>query len=222
MAEYDAGLNKKAEYVYGRGIDEVLYRIDTLGNVFYYHTDHLGSVTEVTDTNENVRHSFEYDEYGNFITEPISYEATYFYAGRRYDPETGLYYNRNRYYNPALGRFMTPDPAGMIDGPNLYTYVRNNPVRFVDPWGLCADEGEDTLREQFEDWIKKYGIKKAKDLIVETLKRNKSLYSPYGPFFDYYYEGAMQALDGLDRIRDGLQNLNDQNPFDDEFDLYQL
>jgi RHS repeat-associated protein len=49
------------------------------------------------------------------------------------DPETGLYYNRNRYYNPALGRFMTPDPAGMIDGPNLYTYARNNPLRFVDP-----------------------------------------------------------------------------------------
>jgi uncharacterized protein RhaS with RHS repeats len=97
----------------------------------------------------------------------------------------------------------------MIDGPNLYTYVRNNPVRFVDPWGLCADEGEDTLREQFEDWIKKYGIKKAKNLIVETLKRNKSLYSPYGPFFDYYYEGAMQASDGLDRIRDGLRQRNE-------------
>jgi uncharacterized protein RhaS with RHS repeats len=89
MAEYGAGLNKKAEYVYGRGIDEVLYRIDNLGNAFYYHTDHLGAVTEITDSNESVKHSFAYDEYGNFITEPGSFEATYFYAARRYDPETG-------------------------------------------------------------------------------------------------------------------------------------
>jgi uncharacterized protein RhaS with RHS repeats len=42
---------------------------------------------------------------------------------------------------------MTPDPAGMIDGPNLYTYARNNPVRFVDPWGLCADEGEGEIAD---------------------------------------------------------------------------
>jgi uncharacterized protein RhaS with RHS repeats len=53
---------------------------------------------------------------------------------------------------------MTPDPAGMIDGPNLYTYARNNPVRFVDPWGLCADEREDF--DRFMDFLREQGVER--------------------------------------------------------------
>ena len=52
-------------------------------------------------------------------------------------PEIGLDYYKARFYDPAIGRFMTPDPAGMVDGPNLYAYVLNDPVNFTDPSGLC-------------------------------------------------------------------------------------
>jgi hypothetical protein len=47
-----------------------------------------------------------------------------------------------RYYDPLVGRFITPDPMGMIDGPNLYLYCNNDPVNFIDPWGLCKDKAE--------------------------------------------------------------------------------
>ena len=58
------------------------------------------------------------------------------YAGEYFDEETGLIYLRNRYYDPETGRFISEDPAK--DGLNWYAYCGNNPVNFVDPWGLDA------------------------------------------------------------------------------------
>jgi RHS repeat-associated protein len=59
------------------------------------------------------------------------------YTGRERDNATSLYYYGARYYAPWLGRWLSPDPAGPADGPNLYAYVRGNPVRFVDDGGLA-------------------------------------------------------------------------------------
>ena len=52
------------------------------------------------------------------------------------DQETGLHYNKQRYYDPARGEYLSPDPLGTPDGPNGYSYVRYNPLRYVDPEGL--------------------------------------------------------------------------------------
>jgi RHS repeat-associated protein len=56
--------------------------------------------------------------------------------GRTYEPEVGLYYYRNRYYHPKLGRFLQQDPMGYMDSMNLYQGFGMNPVNFVDPYGL--------------------------------------------------------------------------------------
>ena len=58
------------------------------------------------------------------------------YTGQRHDPETGLYYFRARYYDPLTGRFISPDPIGYGDGLNMYAYVGNDPVNFIDVTGL--------------------------------------------------------------------------------------
>ncbi|MBF0548815.1 MAG: RHS repeat-associated core domain-containing protein [Candidatus Riflebacteria bacterium] len=52
----------------------------------------------------------------------------YLYTGRRYSPVTQLYFNRNRYYSPKYGRFISRDPIGFSGGKNLWGYVSNNPV----------------------------------------------------------------------------------------------
>ena len=56
--------------------------------------------------------------------------------GQYYDQETGLHYNYFRYYDPATGRYLTADPIGQDAGPNLYSYVGNNPLFWIDPLGL--------------------------------------------------------------------------------------
>ena len=65
------------------------------------------------------------------------------FHGLPIDPETGLIYVRNRYYDPELGRFITTDPLGYVDGPNPYQYALNNPYAYSDPLGLSSQGWED-------------------------------------------------------------------------------
>jgi len=58
------------------------------------------------------------------------------YPGQYYDAETGLHYNDFRYYNAQTGRYITPDPLGLWGGINLFAYVENSPISYIDPWGL--------------------------------------------------------------------------------------
>ncbi len=66
------------------------------------------------------------------------------FPGMVADPESGLYYNWNRYYDPKIGRYITLDPVGLAGGMNTYGYVRNNPLRYTDPSGLL-DPGTDVV-----------------------------------------------------------------------------
>jgi RHS repeat-associated protein len=62
------------------------------------------------------------------------------YKGGRTEEESGLIFFHNRFYDPILGRWLTPDPLGPIDGPNLYAYVKNNPLKYSDHWGLSGKD----------------------------------------------------------------------------------
>jgi RHS repeat-associated protein len=95
----------------------------------------------VVDEGGEIVASYDADEFGNptVVSESgISSSGRWIGAlGYRDEvSETGLYYLRQRYYDPSLGRFLTRDPIGILGGLNLYGYVLNNPVNFVDPNGL--------------------------------------------------------------------------------------
>ncbi len=197
IAEYEGETLRK--FIYGPGIDEPICMIDeATSNIYYYHYDGLGSVSALSDEDGNIIEKYKYDVFGApkiYDADDVKIDASgvsnpYMFTGRRYDDETGLYYYRARYYNPQLGRFMSPDPVAMflqmlsvrksargkipgrylseravreflmydpigrwlqihpagrflqngrISFPvelNLYIYCLNNPLIYIDPYGL--------------------------------------------------------------------------------------
>ena len=109
--------------------------------VYYYHYDGLGSVVALSDSAGDTVQTYEYSVYGQVAAEDPEFLINpYMFTGRRFDLETGLYYYRARYYNPHIGRFMQTDPVGYADGINWYLYCGNNPLGFVDPYGLCSEQ----------------------------------------------------------------------------------
>ena len=102
----------------------------------YYQADGLGSVTSLTNTAGGNAQTYTYDSFGNIVATTGSLANSFRYTGREFDTETNLYYYRARYYDPQTGRFTSEDPIQFIAGPDFYTYVVNNPIGRVDPFGL--------------------------------------------------------------------------------------
>ncbi|EPX6569922.1 RHS repeat-associated core domain-containing protein, partial [Escherichia coli] len=105
--------------------------------VHLYHCDHRGLPLALISEDGNTAWSGEYDEWGNQLNEenPHHLHQPYRLPGQQYDKESGLYYNRNRYYDPLQGRYITQDPIGLEGGWSLYAYPLN-PVNGIDPLGL--------------------------------------------------------------------------------------
>jgi RHS repeat-associated protein len=138
VTDYNGLWTVRSKYVFGLNIDEPL-SIDQSNNLYYYHGDGLGSVNELTDASGNVARTYRYDSYGKITSQTGSLDQPFAFTGREYDPETGMYYYRARYYDPKAGRFISKDPIGFGGGDvNLFRYVGNDPGNWVDPDGLQA------------------------------------------------------------------------------------
>ncbi|MDX9823069.1 MAG: RHS repeat-associated core domain-containing protein, partial [Syntrophales bacterium] len=132
--EYDQASNITARYTHGPNIDEPL-AVEKDNQAYYYHADGLGSVIALSDAQGSIVQQYDYDSFGNMtttggITQPFAFTS------REFDPETGMYFYRARYYDPKVGRFVTKDPIGFKGGINVFAYVQNNPVNKLDPSGL--------------------------------------------------------------------------------------
>lgn len=98
--------------------------------------DHRGAVVALLDTQGKVYETIRYTAFGEEIAGKG--KCPWRFASKRVDPETGYYYFGRRYYNPGLGRWITTDPNGFGDGPNLYAYVKNCPADTIDLYGLWS------------------------------------------------------------------------------------
>jgi len=149
------------EHVYGAHyLDEIIATRES-GSLTFYLQDTNYNVVALADGSGNVTERYWYEPYGNVTfadptgverTEDNALNKTLLFQGRRYDPETGFYYYRNRYYSPVLGRFLQRDPAGYQDGMSLYFFTSGSPTSLSDPLGLQIDElimGERQRRDAF-------------------------------------------------------------------------
>ena len=123
-------------YLYGTGVDQILAD-ERGGSVVWALADNLGTVRDVVDGLGVVLNHVTFDSYGRVIaqTNP-AVDFRYGYTGREQDNETGLDYYRARYYDSAVGRFISEDPIGFSAGDaNLTRYVGNSPTNWIDPSG---------------------------------------------------------------------------------------
>lgn len=129
------------EYIY-RG-ENVLVMVDVSSqSLYHYQNDYLGQTLVLTDQNKQAVWEAEYLPFGQALVNANSSVVNNVrLPGQYYDAETELHYNYHRYYDPKTGRYLTGDPIGLVGGINLYAYASNNPVNWIDPWGLWTKEG---------------------------------------------------------------------------------
>ena len=109
---------------------------------WYLEVDHLNTPLAARDQTGKVIWQWASDAFGSVLpnedpdgdTQKTTINLRF--PGQYYDKESGLHYNHRRYYDPKLGRYLSPDPIGLAGGGNLYGYVGGNPVSMVDPYGL--------------------------------------------------------------------------------------
>ena len=112
---------------------------------FFYHPDHLGSSSFITNLEGEVVQHIEYVPFGEVFIEERNnvWNTPYLFNAKEFDEETGMYYYGARYYEPRLSLWISPDPLGEIfSNSTSYRYGKNNPLRFVDPTGLFETETE--------------------------------------------------------------------------------
>ena len=171
---------------------------------YYYHSDHLGSASLISDYNGKEYQRIEYTPYGETWVEKTSNTGNEFlpykFTGKEIDEETGLYYYGARYLDPKYSRWLSTDPAllsyasGSTAGGgiynsinfNLYHYGGNNPVRYTDPTGLfdwdtnTIQEG-DTLSQIAKDCNTRYGTNYTADdlqgLNSDTISDKDKIYA---------------------------------------------
>ena len=142
VMELDTLGSRVAEYTYYPGTDnpESVRRHDRGDTTYYYLSDESRNVVGLlkrTATGIVIANAYSYEPFGALQSSTESAPNSLRFAGREYDSETGLYYFRARYYDPAVGRFVSEDPIGLGGGINQYAYASNDPVNGSDPTGLC-------------------------------------------------------------------------------------
>ncbi len=161
-------------YLHGPAVDQILADEQVGDEVLWPLADNLGSVRDLIDSDGNVENHLVYDAYGNVISETASaVDHIFGFTGRERDEESDLQYNRARYYDGQVGRWISEDPMGFMAGDgNLSRYVHNAPTYLVDPSGLVESEmgeplsptadqpGDDEEQDEFlnsiDRWLDKY------------------------------------------------------------------
>jgi RHS repeat-associated protein len=159
----------------------------TQPKVYYFLNDHLGTPLLITDENNKVVWEGRYQPFGQCTVHPFStIENNFRFWGQVYDSETELHYNYHRYYQPRVGRYLTPDPIGLGGDYNLFSYVGNNPRTYVDPFGLKR-----LSCKEVRDLVQKNNRSGLSNELVICIVWNESSFDPDAPHQSKTEKGLM-------------------------------
>jgi RHS repeat-associated protein len=182
-ADLDGTSSLTTRYLRGDEVDQLFARIGSDGTVAWLLTDHLGSVVGVTDNSGVLKDTLLYDAWGNITSESTpSQGGRYKWTGREEDTGTGLQENRGRMYDALTSRWLSQDPIGFSAGDsNLYRYVHDAPMDFVDPSGLDTAPPMLTPAQQkdYQNYVDRWYQEQA-DRQTE-IGRNLNLHPDGGP-----------------------------------------
>ena len=148
LCDYDKNGSFAAMYVNGPIIDERLALLRD-GQLYYYLTDHLGSVRQLIDSTGSMRNLYEYEAFGAELRESEAVKNAFRFAGAPICIVTNLVNLRYRSYYPVAGVYLSNDPLFEIFPTQSYAFTFQNPLRNRDPYGLCPDKA---TPEKPDDW----------------------------------------------------------------------
>jgi RHS repeat-associated protein len=173
-----------------------------------YHCNHLGTPIALINTQGMIDWAVELDPWGNVLNEfnPNNIDQPIRMQGQQIDRESGLFYNRHRYYDPAMGRYITQDPIGLAGGANLYSYVGGRPLLFTDRLGLAKD-GAPLNAENCQSLRKIIAYEKANGKWKTLWRYNPVNFSDYSVSLDAAYQstGGQVSIDWM--MRSGVFGL---------------
>jgi len=141
--EFDGAGNPLRTYVWRDDVPVSIIMHGTPEVALYLETDHLNTPIAARDQTGKVVWKWESDAFGSTLPnedpdgDTQNTTINLRFPGQYFDRESGLHYNWHRFYDPRLGRYMSPDLIGLAGGANLFGYARQNPLRYSDPTGLC-------------------------------------------------------------------------------------
>jgi RHS repeat-associated protein len=179
LEERDESGASRSHYVYGLDLSGTLQGAGSIGGlvagidhglgvVHHYFYDASGNVVQLVDGSDgSVAASYEYDAYGTIVSSSGSFAGSnpFRFSTKYLDSETGLYYYGYRYYSPELGRWVSRDPLEEDGGINLYGFINNDPVNFLDALGLLSRS------ETRRNWNMKYGSRASRAVEYSLVNR---------------------------------------------------
>jgi len=178
-------------------------------NIFHLHTDQAGLPEELTDQAGRICWRASYRTWGGAVTE--QWESTLLdgraaspankalprieqnmrFQGQYLDRDIGLHYNTFRFYDPDIGRFISPDPIGLAGGNNLQSYAPN-PVSWIDPWGW-APKAPLSLPDGYRARIDRFNTSTGSSFEIHVYKPNGTEAGIYGPDGFFNKHGTVGA-----------------------------